>query len=120
MKAVSQLSQRVQQNTDNDVARRLAADLIHDFNNILNVIGGYLQLMQDNTQSPELAASYLAKARIAVEKGSAATSELLKTTLKEGTEPPDPHSPGPDTDKGKPAEGVRSLTQPENLDRRAM
>ena len=85
MKAASQLSQRVMQNTNSDAARRLAAELVHDFNNILNVISGYLQLMQENPNSPDRMAAYLAKAQKVVQESSSMTSELLASNLTSGS-----------------------------------
>ena len=96
MNAAAKLSQRVSQ-ADSDEAVRLAVDLVHDFNNILNVIGGYLQLIEENPQSPALVASYLAKARTAVKDSSEMTSKLLSARLK--TRPPSSpaNSPGQTT-----------------------
>jgi len=70
------LSQGVAQVRSSE-ALLLAAGLAHDFNNILNVIDGYLQLIQENPDSSDLVAKYLMKARKAVEGGSFLTSNLL-------------------------------------------
>jgi len=73
MKAAAKMSQTPDQAPPADNGQ-LAAELVHNFNNILNVIGGYLELMNENSHAPEAIARYLAKARQAVANGSSMTS----------------------------------------------
>jgi len=73
MNAAVKMSQGSRQD-GNAESVQLAAELVHDFNNILNVIGGYLELMQENSDAPDAIARYLAKARQAVANGSSMTS----------------------------------------------
>jgi signal transduction histidine kinase len=75
MNAAAKMSTSAKQGANADKFQ-LAAEIVHDFNNILNVISGYLELMQENSSTPEAITRYLAKARQAVANGSSMTSQL--------------------------------------------
>jgi len=75
MKAGAKMSECVN-NAVSSEASRLPAELLHDFNNLLHVIGGYIQLTQENSNTPELRAFYLARAWKAVKDGSSMTARL--------------------------------------------
>ena len=60
-----------------EAARQLAVHVAHDFNNVLGVVSGYLQLMEESLHSPERLAAYLEKAQAAIQDGGSLTSKLM-------------------------------------------
>lgn len=86
-------SQLVKQNKSDDEVRQLAADFAHDFNNILNVVGGYLQLIQESPDEPERVACYLQRAQKAIEGASSITLQLLAFSKQSGPSMPPVSSP---------------------------
>ncbi|QAU34520.1 PAS domain S-box protein [Janthinobacterium sp. 17J80-10] len=66
---------------------KLTGGVAHDFNNILQVIGGNLQLLQFQLGSNEMAAKRLEAANAAVERGGKLSSQLLAFARRQPLQP---------------------------------
>jgi PAS domain S-box-containing protein len=66
---------------------KLTGGVAHDFNNILQVVGGNLQLLRDRLKDDGLAERYLKSSINSVERGAKLSSQLLAFARKQPLEP---------------------------------
>ena len=77
----------LQQSQKLEAVGKLTGGVAHDFNNILQVVGGNLQLLSSHLQDDELAARYLKSSLKAVERGAKLSSQLLAFARKQPLQP---------------------------------
>jgi two-component system, cell cycle sensor histidine kinase and response regulator CckA len=66
---------------------KLAGGLAHDFNNILNVIVGYTQLLQEQSSSPEKVREHATEVLKAAQRATSLTRQLLAFSRKQIVQP---------------------------------
>ena len=66
---------------------KLTGGIAHDFNNVLQIISGYLQLMQRNAGAGSLMAKQLQRALDAVDRGARLSSRLLAFARRQPLQP---------------------------------
>ncbi|HSS98494.1 MAG TPA: PAS domain S-box protein [Terriglobales bacterium] len=70
-----------------DAIGRLAGGVAHDFNNMLAVIVGYVQLLQDRVESIDSAQKHIEQIRKACERAAGLTRQLLAFSRKQIVQP---------------------------------
>jgi PAS domain S-box-containing protein len=79
----ARLEEELRQAQKMEAVGRLAAGVAHDFNNMLTVITGYVELLQSGSRRPENVRTYLQQIARAGERASALTRQLLAFSRKQ-------------------------------------
>jgi two-component system, cell cycle sensor histidine kinase and response regulator CckA len=80
------LEEQLRQSQKMEGVGRLAGGIAHDFSNMLSVILGYSELLQEREQ-PDLAGKYIGEIRTAAERAASLTRQLLAFSRQQALQP---------------------------------
>jgi signal transduction histidine kinase/CheY-like chemotaxis protein len=83
----NRLEAQLRQSQKMEVIGRLAAGVAHDFNNILQVIGGGIEILKDDAAMPPESRGFLEMVDEAARRGSTLTHHLLSYSRKQVLDP---------------------------------
>jgi signal transduction histidine kinase len=87
MRRREDLEQQLLQSQKMEAVGRLAGGVAHDFNNLLTVILGYSEMLRDRVKTDPVALEYADEVRVASERASSLTNQLLAFSRRQVTMP---------------------------------
>jgi PAS domain S-box-containing protein len=82
-----QLEAQLRQAQKMEAVGQLAGGVAHDFNNVLGIIGGNVDLLSERIPPDEICQKYLERVRMAVKSATAVTGQLLAFSRKQILQP---------------------------------